>query len=625
MIYHQSMIKTLIKYFIIIVCLLVQTVYASEIKVNNITFDNSDSIIFISTSNTVGNSVRIKKGLLQNPNRIYFDIENAILTRKQGSFDFTYGKLTNLKISQFSINPSTVRVVMTYSSKLNPNDVKIMTVGGSIIIKLQNYKHTQDFMTPVYREVRSESYDYFEKVKVNETVIVKQEQNPTAQADGEQTVTPKSEPVRINQPFQESKLRSRYFISNAFTKGGALLLVGTGIYNFEKPFYLPPAQNTNYSRIVFDIPNAVAASKIRNKVFYLNQNETVKIGQFEPTKVRVVVTSPNPEKYLAICANDLQNILIAREDRLAGLKLFPNASSLNIADMIAKKDNLYNIDKLSLSFSNPIVYSIKRRKSSVDLILYNVNVDNIPALEKKLRTGHITNVEITKTGAIGVKITIPLKQKTVLSCLENLNATKLEFTIKEKITLPSTKHDYSGRVIVIDPGHGGYDPGATRNNVFEKDITLSIAALLEEKLKQQGATVIMTRNNDNFVSLEDRVVLSNNKKPDIFVSVHINSSENADAHGIETHYFKDDSVELAKSIHHAMATEVEETDRGILKSRFYVIRHTNQPSVLLELGFISNDDERNLLLLPEQQEKFADAISNGIYEYFTKNKKTGTK
>ncbi len=73
-----------------------------------------------------------------------------------------------------------------------------------------------------------------------------------------------------------------------------------------------------------------------------------------------------------------------------------------------------------------------------------------------------------------------------------------------------------------------------------------------------------------------------------------------------------------------MASEIEETDRGILKSRFYVIRHTNEPSVLLELGFISNDDERNLLLLQEQQEKIADAISNGIYEYFTK-KKTGTK
>ena len=74
-----------------------------------------------------------------------------------------------------------------------------------------------------------------------------------------------------------------------------------------------------------------------------------------------------------------------------------------------------------------------------------------------------------------------------------------------------------------------------------------------------------------------------------------------------------------------MTSEIAETNRGILKSRFYVIRHTNQPSVLLELGFISNDDERNLLLLPEQQEKFAKAIADGINNYFEKKKKTGTK
>lgn len=624
MIYHQSMIKTLIKYFIIICCLLFQTVCASEIKVNDITFDSSDSIIFISTSNTTGNSVKIKKGFLQNPNRIYFDIENAILTRKQGLFDFTYGKLENLRISQYSSNPYTVRVVMTYTSKLKPEDVKIMTVGGSIIIKLQNFKHSQDFMAPVYREVSSESYDYYEKLKINETVTVKPQ--TVKNADGE--IVPQSEPVRINQPLYESKFRSRYFISNAYSKNGALLLAGTGIYNFEKPFYLPPASGSAYQRVVFDIPNAVVASKLRNQTFHLSPTETVKIGQFEPTKVRVVVTSPNPEKYLTICGNDLQNIVIAREDRIGGLKLFPNTSSLVSAGLAAKKENQKDVDNITLSFSDPIVYSIMRRKNSVDLILYNVNVDNIPALEKKLRTGHIQNIDVTKAGAIGVKITVPLKQKSVLSCLENLNATKLVFSIKspqQVVAVTQTKNDFHGRVIVLDPGHGGYDPGATRNNVLEKNMTISIAKLIERNLKAQGATVIMTRTDDKFVSLEDRVVISNNKKPDIFVSVHINSSENANAHGIETHYYKDDSLELAKAIHQSMTTEIKETNRGILKSRFYVIRNTHQPSVLLELGFISNDDERNLLLLPEQQEKFAKAIADGINNYFEKKKKTGTK
>lgn len=628
MIYHQCMIKTLMKFILIIVCLCLQTVYASVIKVNDVVFDSSDSVIFISTSNTSANSVKIRKGFLQNPDRMFFDIENAVLTRQQGSFDFTYGKLSNLKISQFSTNPYTVRVVMTYTSKLKPEDVKIMTVGGSIIVKLQNFKHSQDFMTPVYREVRSDSYDYFEKVKVNESIVVKQPAAPKTTENGE-TVAPKSEPVRINQPLYESKLRSRYFISNVYSKNGALLLAGTGIYNFEKPFYLSPAAGSTYQRVVFDIPNAVLAAKLRNKVFQLSPNESVKIGQFEPTKVRLVITSPNPEKYLAICGNDLQNVLIAREDKLGGLHLFPNTSSLVSASLVAKKENQKDVDRFTLSFSDPIVYSIKRHSSSVDLILYNVNVDNVPALAKKFQVGHIESVVVKKISAIGVKVTIPLNQKSKLDCMENLNATKLVFTVKspqqQTVVVAQTKNDFHGRVIVLDPGHGGYDPGAMRNNVMEKNITMSIAKLIARNLKAQGATVIMTRTDDKFVSLEDRVVISNNKKPDIFVSVHINSSENASAHGIETHYFKDDSLELAKSIHKSMATEIEETDRGILKSRFYVIRHTNQPSVLLELGFISNDDERNLLLLPQQQEKFAKAIVDGISNYFENKKKTGTK
>lgn len=629
MIYYQNMIKLLVKCILIIVFLCTQAVYASSVKVNDIVFDSSDSVIFISTSNTSENTVKIKKGFLQNPDRMYFDIENAVLTRQQGSFDFTYGKLSNLKISQFSVNPNTVRVVMTYTSKLKPEDVKIMTVGGSIIIKLQNFKQTQDFLAPVYREVRSDTYDYFEKVKVNESVIVNSQQPQSDTVNNEGQIAPKNEPVRINKPLYESKLRSRYFISNAYCKNGALLLAGTGIYNFEKPFYLPPAAGSTLHRIVFDIPNAVTSTKIRNKVFQLNSIDSVKIGQFEPTKVRIVITSQNPEKYLAICGNDLQNILIAREDRIAGLNLFPNTSSLVSANLVSKTETQKNIDKFTLSFSDPIVYSIKRRNSSVDLILYNVFADNIAALEKKFQCGHIENVEVKKISAIGVKITIPLAQKTTLDCLENLNATKLVFTVKNPQKMPSavvqTKSDFTGRIIVLDPGHGGYDPGAMKNNVMEKNMTISIAKLIEKNLKAQGATVIMTRNDDNFVSLEDRVILSNNKKPDIFVSVHINSSENTEAHGIETHYFKDDSLDLAKEIHKSMASEIEETDRGILKSRFYVIRHTNQPSVLLELGFISNDDERNLLLLPEQQEKFAKAITDGISNYFIKNKKTGTK
>ena len=94
------MIRNFIITIFILIFISIQTVFADVIRVNDITFDSSDSVIFVSTSNFDGN-IQVKKGFLSNPGRIFFDIENAVLTRKQGSFDFKNGKLSNLKISQF--------------------------------------------------------------------------------------------------------------------------------------------------------------------------------------------------------------------------------------------------------------------------------------------------------------------------------------------------------------------------------------------------------------------------------------------------------------------------------------------------------------------------------------------
>ncbi|MGN0014400.1 MAG: AMIN domain-containing protein, partial [Candidatus Gastranaerophilaceae bacterium] len=117
-------------------------------KVNDITFDSSDSVIFIATSGSNGN-VNVKKGILSNPDRIFIDIQDAVLTRKQGAYDFKNGKLLNFKISQFSTEPNVVRAVMTCSSQIKPKDIQVLTIGGNIIIKMQEYKLLQDFLTPI--------------------------------------------------------------------------------------------------------------------------------------------------------------------------------------------------------------------------------------------------------------------------------------------------------------------------------------------------------------------------------------------------------------------------------------------------------------------------------------------
>ena len=130
----------------------------------------------------------------------------------------------------------------------------------------------------------------------------------------------------------------------------------------------------------------------------------------------------------------------------------------------------------------------------------------------------------------------------------------------------------------------------------------------------------MTRSEDIFIPLEDRVNFSNEISPDIYVSIHANSTVQNVTYGLEVHYYKDDSLELANTMHAIFSSDKnlkkwDTKDRGVIKSRFYVINHTEAPSVLMEMGFISNPVEREKLMTKQRQEEVATAIADGILEY----------
>ena len=187
---------------------------------------------------------------------------------------------------------------------------------------------------------------------------------------------------------------------------------------------------------------------------------------------------------------------------------------------------------------------------------------------------------------------------------------------KEKMTISSMKK------VVLDPGHGGSDCGAIAlgNKYYEKTINLDVANLIKEKLEKKNIYVYMTRTKDTTLTLEDRVNYSNEINPDIYVSVHANSTLQEDSYGLEVHYFKDDSLELANTVHKNFANEKnlkkwETKDRGVIKSRFYVINHTEAPSILIEIGFISNKIERDKLIEKHRQEEIAESVVKGILEY----------
>jgi N-acetylmuramoyl-L-alanine amidase len=216
------------------------------------------------------------------------------------------------------------------------------------------------------------------------------------------------------------------------------------------------------------------------------------------------------------------------------------------------------------------------------------------------------------------------------------------------------------RKIVLDPGHGGKDPGAIGvDGIAEKDIVLAVAKKLANKLRQEmGVQVILTRSDDRFIALEDRTAVANAQQADLFVSLHMNASPNSEARGLETYYLDkttdeaslrlaarenatsrknvsdlqfilsdmtqnlklEDSISLAHHIQHSLVDSMskniaEVKDLGVKKALFYVLVGARMPSVLVEMFFITNKTEGRAMSQESYQNAVVDALYDGIVKY----------
>lgn len=176
-------------------------------------------------------------------------------------------------------------------------------------------------------------------------------------------------------------------------------------------------------------------------------------------------------------------------------------------------------------------------------------------------------------------------------------------------------------VVVIDAGHGDQDPGAmSKNKKREKDFNLTMALKVEQALsKYQDIEVVLTRSNDTFLALKERVQIAENMNAAAFVSIHANSSSSATASGTETYYQRSDSKEFANVMHKHFAAATGLPDRGIRYGNFHVIRETSMPAVLLEAGYLSNAKDEAALFSTAFQDRVAKSIADAIAEYLGLN------
>lgn len=169
-------------------------------------------------------------------------------------------------------------------------------------------------------------------------------------------------------------------------------------------------------------------------------------------------------------------------------------------------------------------------------------------------------------------------------------------------------------MICIDAGHGGPDPGCSNGQYLEKDFTLILAKLLESKLHEKAPSieVILTRDSDNYISLQDRVNIANSNECQLFVSIHINAGSTT-ATGIETLVYltSGDTGRLALNVHKALINATGAVDRGVkTRTDLYVLKNTKMPAILIECGFIVADLAK--LLNKEYQNKIVNGIIAGL-------------
>lgn len=171
--------------------------------------------------------------------------------------------------------------------------------------------------------------------------------------------------------------------------------------------------------------------------------------------------------------------------------------------------------------------------------------------------------------------------------------------------------------ILIDPGHGGEDPGTMSldGSSYEKDYTLSVARQLQETLTALGANVELTREDDSWLDLEERTLMSNNQPADIFLSLHFDASWDPSWRGSATYYYHNADAQLALAVNDSL-TDLDIPNLGVQFGNFQVIRENQQPALLLELGFMTNEQDLKNIHNPEFHQEAADAIANGLVNYF---------
>lgn len=349
-----------------------------------------------------------------------------------------------------------------------------------------------------------------------------------------------------------------------------------------------------------------------------------------PTKTPVATQTPKPTKTPAPTAKPVSSAVLTKATYSQS-----TSSGNTTLTLTLTTDVNYEGSVSSFTLDNPYRTVFDIPNASMGSGLKNITLSSSPFSGIRFGyDGSRTRVVIDSSAkAVSYKASKSGKTITITATAKNTSTVSPtpvptqtpKPTTTPSTTAPTTKNN-AKKYIVIDPGHGGADPGAVstvlKEQLNEKDLTLSIAKKVSNILATRGYNVVMTREGDTLPSLSKRAEIANDCGAALFVSIHMNSSPSESPSGTETYYsqinndddFGTTSAVLAKNIQTLLQKALNSVDRGVKTANHAVTKRSLMPAVLIEVGFISNTKEAGLLSTEEYQNKAANAIAEGIIQ-----------
>ena len=401
----------------------------------------------------------------------------------------------------------------------------------------------------------------------------------------------------------------------------------TLIIHTENRIIYTEARLKDPDRLIVDILDCNIDKNAGSSNLNTRQGETISISESNSGNVRIVfLGSASINRNVFLANNDrtltVKNIRIGTEssDELIAENTMqtPLENAGEIKEITVEEEN--DETRITVSADKSIQFNTYQLKNPERLAIDLLNIappkETLPYLEK---TSIVNSIRIgsAASGIEATRIVIDFSKDNIDSDVTGtLLGNKLKIKLNLRAETSKESKNNATIKIIIDPGHGGYDSGASYGGHEEKNINFSVSNKIKDFLEKQGVTVFLTREDDSFISLAERNDITNSIKPDAFVSIHANALKTSSGiRGLETYYWTPQSEKLAYFTHKGILSSIGIPDHYIRKARFYVVKFTEVPAILVEMGFMTNGEDRKLLTNETIQDKYAKSIGESILKF----------